>query len=187
MARLSSTAPTMLRSMANQLRSPVAAPAGRVAAAAAGRIARTSVVAAVGPQSGTSIWSQRMQVRFFDSKRSMSSFPPHTELTFPALSPTMTHGNIAKWAKKVGDKVSPGDALCDIETDKATMAWEAQEEGYVALILAPDGASEEGYVALILAPDGASEIPCGQIVMIIVDEATIVMIIVDEAKAKQAL
>lgn len=44
----------------------------------------------------------------------------------PALSPTMTKGNIAKWKKKEGDKVSAGDVLCEIETDKATVSLEAQ-------------------------------------------------------------
>lgn len=43
---------------------------------------------------------------------------------------------------KIGQKIAPGDHLCDVETDKATMAWEAQEEGYVAAILKEDGASD---------------------------------------------
>lgn len=47
-----------------------------------------------------------------------------TKLTMPALSPTMTHGNIIQWLKKEGDKLEVGDAICDIETDKATMAFE---------------------------------------------------------------
>jgi pyruvate dehydrogenase E2 component (dihydrolipoamide acetyltransferase) len=42
----------------------------------------------------------------------------------PALSPTMTQGNIIEWLKKEGDKLEVGDAICDIETDKATMAFE---------------------------------------------------------------
>lgn len=56
----------------------------------------------------------------------MSSLPSHTELCMPALSPTMTAGNIATFKVKVGDKVMPGDLICDIETDKATIGWESQ-------------------------------------------------------------
>ena len=56
----------------------------------------------------------------------------------PGLSPTMTMGNLVKYHVKVGDKVSPGDMLCDIETDKATIGWESQEDGYVAALLVPE-------------------------------------------------
>ena len=55
-------------------------------------------------------------------KRFMSSFPPHTVVGMPALSPTMASGTLAKWNVKVGDKVSPGDSLADVETDKATVS-----------------------------------------------------------------
>lgn len=58
----------------------------------------------------------------------------------PSLSPTMSQGNISKWRKKEGDKVSAGDVLADIETDKATMEMEAMEDGFVAKILKPEGA-----------------------------------------------
>jgi len=83
------------------------------------------------------------------------------ELQMPALSPTMTQGNIAKWAKKEGDAVAPGDALCDIETDKATMTWEAQEEGIVARILVPDGSADVpvGQVSSVPAPPSAHHAP----------------------------
>jgi pyruvate dehydrogenase E2 component (dihydrolipoamide acetyltransferase) len=50
----------------------------------------------------------------------------------PALSPTMKEGKILKWLKKPGDKVEAGDAIAEIETDKATMAFEVQEKGYIA-------------------------------------------------------
>lgn len=60
----------------------------------------------------------------------------------PALSPTMTQGNIAKWRKKEGDKIEVGDILCEIETDKATLEFESLEEGYLAKILAPDGSKD---------------------------------------------
>jgi len=54
----------------------------------------------------------------------------------------MEKGNISTWMKKVGDKVMPGEALCGIETDKATVDFEMQEEGYIAKILYPDGAKD---------------------------------------------
>lgn len=57
----------------------------------------------------------------------------------PALSPTMTEGNIASWIKKEGDKISTGDLLCEIETDKATMEIEAINDGILGKIIAPDG------------------------------------------------
>jgi len=54
----------------------------------------------------------------------------------------MTEGNIAKWLKKEGDKVSPGEVLCEVETDKATVEMECMEEGYLAKIIHGDGAKE---------------------------------------------
>tara|TARA_B100001142_G_C14278975_1_gene634081 strand:+ start:106 stop:1461 length:1356 start_codon:yes stop_codon:yes gene_type:complete len=60
-------------------------------------------------------------------------------ILMPALSPTMTEGNLAKWHKQEGDTVEPGDILAEIETDKATMEVEAVDEGILAKILIPDG------------------------------------------------
>lgn len=57
----------------------------------------------------------------------------------PALSPTMTSGNIGAWNKKAGDTLSPGDVLVEIETDKAQMDFEFQEEGVLAKILKDAG------------------------------------------------
>ena len=73
---------------------------------------------------------------------SSNELPDHTELTMPALSPTMSQGNIVAWKKKVGDEIQPGDIYCDVETDKATIEWEAQEEGFLARILASDGTKD---------------------------------------------
>lgn len=70
-----------------------------------------------------------------------SDLPPHQEIGMPSLSPTMTEGNIARWLKKEGDKVSPGEVLCEVETDKATVEMECMEEGYLAKIIHGDGAS----------------------------------------------
>ena len=61
------------------------------------------------------------------------------DILMPALSPTMTEGKIAKWHKKVGDAVKAGDVLAEIETDKATMEFEAVDEGTLAEIMAPEG------------------------------------------------
>jgi len=61
------------------------------------------------------------------------------ELKMPALSPTMEEGTLAKWLVKEGDSVSSGDILAEIETDKATMEFEAVDEGTIAKILVPEG------------------------------------------------
>ena len=53
-----------------------------------------------------------------------TAFPPHTVISMPALSPTMTAGNIGTWQKKAGDSLAPGDVLVEIETDKAQMDFE---------------------------------------------------------------
>uniref|UniRef100_A0A803NWQ3 Dihydrolipoamide acetyltransferase component of pyruvate dehydrogenase complex n=1 Tax=Cannabis sativa TaxID=3483 RepID=A0A803NWQ3_CANSA len=68
--------------------------------------------------------------------------PSHQVLGMPALSPTMDQGNIAKWRKKEGDKIEVGDVLCEIETDKATLEFESQEEGFLAKILVPEGSKD---------------------------------------------
>ncbi|MEL7097951.1 MAG: pyruvate dehydrogenase complex dihydrolipoamide acetyltransferase [Pseudomonadota bacterium] len=62
-----------------------------------------------------------------------------TEILMPALSPTMEEGTLAKWLVKEGDTVSSGDLLAEIETDKATMEFEAVDEGTVGKILVPEG------------------------------------------------
>ena len=62
-----------------------------------------------------------------------------TQVLMPALSPTMTEGNLAKWHKKEGDVVKAGDVLAEIETDKATMEYEAVDEGTLGKILVPEG------------------------------------------------
>ncbi|XP_075958300.1 dihydrolipoyllysine-residue acetyltransferase component of pyruvate dehydrogenase complex, mitochondrial [Anarhichas minor] len=68
-----------------------------------------------------------------------SSYPPHMKVTLPALSPTMTMGTVQRWEKKVGEKLSEGDLLAEIETDKATIGFEVQEEGYLAKIMVAEG------------------------------------------------
>ncbi|KAK4505220.1 hypothetical protein PRZ48_003183 [Zasmidium cellare] len=67
------------------------------------------------------------------------SFPSHTIIQMPALSPTMQAGNIGAWQKKPGDTLAPGDVLVEIETDKAQMDFEFQDEGVLAKILKDSG------------------------------------------------
>ncbi|XP_062392067.1 dihydrolipoyllysine-residue acetyltransferase component of pyruvate dehydrogenase complex, mitochondrial-like [Sardina pilchardus] len=68
-----------------------------------------------------------------------SSYPSHMKVTLPALSPTMTMGTVQRWEKKVGEKLNEGDLLAEIETDKATIGFEVQEEGYLAKIMIAEG------------------------------------------------
>lgn len=60
----------------------------------------------------------------------------------PALSPTMTQGNMVKWHKAVGDKLAPGESIAEVETDKASMDFEFQEDGFLAKILVGDGTQD---------------------------------------------
>jgi len=53
----------------------------------------------------------------------------------PSLSPTMSEGTIVKWLKNEGDPVAPGDVLCEVQTDKAVVSFEIEEEGVIAKIL----------------------------------------------------
>jgi pyruvate dehydrogenase E2 component (dihydrolipoamide acetyltransferase) len=80
-------------------------------------------------------------------------------ILMPALSPTMTEGKLAKWHVKVGDNVQPGQVVCEIETDKATMEVEAADEGKVGQIVTPEGT--EGVpvnaVIAILLEEGESD------------------------------
>jgi len=70
------------------------------------------------------------------------AYPPHSVISMPALSPTMLMGNVGTWKKKTGDEIVPGDVLVEIETDKAQMDFECQEEGYLAKILVETGAKD---------------------------------------------
>src|SRR5690348_1553358 len=62
------------------------------------------------------------------------------EIRMPALTPTMTEGNLTRWLKKEGDEVHSGDVIAEIETDKATMEYEAVDEGRIGKIIVPEGA-----------------------------------------------
>jgi pyruvate dehydrogenase E2 component (dihydrolipoamide acetyltransferase) len=80
------------------------------------------------------------------------------ELKMPALSPTMEEGTLAKWLVKEGDDVKSGDILAEIETDKATMEFEAVDEGKIARILVPEGSEgvKVGAPIAIMAGEGES-------------------------------
>lgn len=80
------------------------------------------------------------------------------QILMPALSPTMKEGNLAKWLKKEGDKVLPGDVIAEIETDKATMEVESIDEGILAKIIIKEGTSDVkvNEVIAILIEEGES-------------------------------
>ena len=61
------------------------------------------------------------------------------QILMPALSPTMTEGSVARWLKKEGDEIHSGDVIAEIETDKATMEYEAVDEGRLGKIIVPEG------------------------------------------------
>ncbi len=83
------------------------------------------------------------------------------ELKMPALSPTMEEGTLAKWLVKEGDTVKSGDILAEIETDKATMEFEAVDEGTIAHILVPEGTDnvKVGTVIASMTGDGEEAAP----------------------------
>jgi pyruvate dehydrogenase E2 component (dihydrolipoyllysine-residue acetyltransferase) len=77
-------------------------------------------------------------------------------ILMPALSPTMEKGNLARWLKKEGDEVKSGDVIAEIETDKATMEYEAVDEGTLAKIVVPEGTADVlvNQVIAVLAGEG---------------------------------
>jgi pyruvate dehydrogenase E2 component (dihydrolipoamide acetyltransferase) len=83
------------------------------------------------------------------------------DIKMPALSPTMEEGTLAKWLVKVGDTVSSGDVMAEIETDKATMEFEAVDEGVIAEILIEEGTEgvKVGAVIARLAVEGEEAAP----------------------------
>jgi len=114
----------------------------RAARTALSPFARTSAYPA-------SLWQQQLT-------RAFSALPEHTVLEMPSLSPTMTIGNVASWQKKEGDKIMAGDILADIETDKATLGFDSQDDGYLAKILVPGGSKDVavGTPICVMVEDG---------------------------------
>jgi pyruvate dehydrogenase E2 component (dihydrolipoamide acetyltransferase) len=86
-----------------------------------------------------------------------ASLPPHVELAMPALSPTMDAGAIAAWHVKEGQAVSAGDVIADVETDKATLGFEVQDDGVIARILVAAGTRDikVGTPVAIIVEDAA--------------------------------
>jgi pyruvate dehydrogenase E1 component beta subunit len=82
-----------------------------------------------------------------------------TQVLMPALSPTMTEGKIAKWLKKEGDPVKSGDVIAEIETDKATMEFEAIDDGKMGRILIPEGTENVAVNEPIAEILGEDEVP----------------------------
>lgn len=88
--------------------------------------------------------------------RAFASLPKFTELSMPALSPTMKNGKITKWNFKVGDKVEAGDILAEIETDKSTVGYELQDGGYIAGLLVNAAADiDVGTPIVVIVPKKA--------------------------------
>ena len=83
-----------------------------------------------------------------------------TNILMPALSPTMTEGKLAKWHVKVGDSVTSGQVMCEIETDKATMEVEAVDEGKIGQIVVPEGTEgvKVNEVIAVLLEEGETEV-----------------------------
>ena len=80
-----------------------------------------------------------------------------TNILMPALSPTMEKGNLARWLKKEGDKIRSGDVIAEIETDKATMEYEAVDEGTLAKIVVPEGTQDVAVNSVIAVLAGEGE------------------------------
>jgi pyruvate dehydrogenase E2 component (dihydrolipoamide acetyltransferase) len=80
-----------------------------------------------------------------------------TNILMPALSPTMEKGNLARWLKKEGDKIKSGDVIAEIETDKATMEYEAIEDGTLAKIVVPEGTQDVAVNSVIAVLAGEGE------------------------------
>ncbi|MXV44254.1 pyruvate dehydrogenase complex dihydrolipoamide acetyltransferase [Saccharibacter sp. 17.LH.SD] len=93
-----------------------------------------------------------------------------TDILMPALSPTMKTGTLARWLKKEGDKVLSGDLLAEIETDKATMEFEAVDEGILGRILVPEGTADipvNTPIAILVeegeaVPEAPASVPSGE-------------------------
>ena len=107
--------------------------------ARAATFARATVDASSRARAARAALDASARARFASSS---STLPEHVVLPMPALSPTMERGGIARWHRAIGDEIKAGDAIADVETDKATMAMEATDDGYLAAILVPEGATD---------------------------------------------
>jgi pyruvate dehydrogenase E2 component (dihydrolipoamide acetyltransferase) len=80
-----------------------------------------------------------------------------TSILMPALSPTMEKGNLSRWLKKEGDKIKSGDVIAEIETDKATMEYEAVDDGTLVKIVVPEGTQDVAVNSVIAVLAGEGE------------------------------
>ncbi|PCI47072.1 MAG: pyruvate dehydrogenase complex E1 component subunit beta [Alphaproteobacteria bacterium] len=106
------------------------------------------------------------------------------EILLPAMSPTMTEGTVAKWTVAEGDKISAGDILAEIETDKATMELETDEEGVIGKIIIPGGTEgvAVGTVIGIILEDGEDSSSIGEVSVPVSAPAEVVL---EEAAAPE--
>ncbi|CAH0518406.1 unnamed protein product [Peronospora belbahrii] len=108
------------------------------------------------PNTGVCVTALRAQRRISACvMRSFASYPPHEVVGLPSLSPTMETGNMSKWNKKEGDAISSGDIVCEIETDKAVVDYEA---------------TDDMFLAKILIPEGTENVPVGQPMMVVCED-----------------
>lgn len=100
------------------------------------------------------------QLTGISTRRWFASYPPHDVVGMPSLSPTMDAGTIASWHIKEGDSFGAGDVVCSIETDKATVDFEAQDSGVLAKILAQAGSGEINCgVPIMVTVEDAADVP----------------------------
>ena len=199
--RLPALGARLLRATAGSKACASSTPAARYSALAASAVCRSSMEAVFGrAPSGTAAraWAAGPAAlpplaagRAFAAA---ADLPAHVEVAMPALSPTMTQGNIIAWKKKEGDAVAPGDILCEVETDKVRTAGAAGARRAASAASGPRDppsdksaqyrpafchaqatieweAQEEGVIAKILAPDGSKDVPVGTPVCVMVDDA----------------
>lgn len=100
-----------------------------------------------------------LKIRTFHSNRILElSYPPHTLYPMPALSPTMETGSIAKWNISEGESFSAGDSLCEVQTDKASVDFEAQDDGFIAKILTSDGTDINVGIPICVVVDDEADV-----------------------------
>eukprot|EP00829_Urostomides_striatus_P003956 TRINITY_DN142_c0_g4_i1.p1 TRINITY_DN142_c0_g4~~TRINITY_DN142_c0_g4_i1.p1 ORF type:complete len:503 (+),score=190.96 TRINITY_DN142_c0_g4_i1:125-1633(+) len=138
-----------------------------VAKVAAGSVVRSKPYVGFPSVIARSLMTGRLNtpqlVNICGQMRRFSAYPTHKVLAMPNLSPTMTKGTIAKWYKKEGDSFAPGDVLCDVETDKATVGFEMIENGVLAKVLCPTGSKDVPLFAPVaVIVDNASDVAAFQ-------------------------
>ncbi|GAV07362.1 hypothetical protein RvY_17201 [Ramazzottius varieornatus] len=110
----------------------------------------------LGVQAGGSSQQQQQSQQSSDSS-SGGNYPEHQKIALPALSPTVEKSTIKTWGKKEGDRLSEGDLIASVETDKATIDWNYENP-------------EPMYVAKLLVPEGTADVPIGQVVAVFVSK-----------------